>query len=105
MLESTAKGYGDWEKKNKPKPADEAKRSPRRNESVVGPQKVPRAGSKQAKVIALLRRKSGVTLAELMEKFGWQRHTCRGLISTLGKRGLVQIETKKIHGATVYRAS
>jgi hypothetical protein len=35
----------------------------------------PRAGSKTAQVVALLQRKNGATLAEIMEKMGWQKHT------------------------------
>ena len=35
----------------------------------------PRAGTKTAQVVAMLQRKGGATLAEIMEKMGWQRHT------------------------------
>src|ERR1039457_1588204 len=35
----------------------------------------PRAGTKTAQVLAMLQRKGGATLAEIMEKMGWQRHT------------------------------
>jgi hypothetical protein len=33
----------------------------------------PREGSKTAQVVAMLQRKNGATLAEIMEKMGWQR--------------------------------
>ena len=43
--------------------------------------------SKQAAVIALLRRPEGVTVAELVTATGWQPHTVRGLFSgTLKKK-------------------
>ena len=34
----------------------------------------PREGAKTAQVIALLQRKNGATLAEIMEKMNWQKH-------------------------------
>ena len=34
----------------------------------------PREGSKTAQVVAMLQRKNGATLAEIMDKMGWQRH-------------------------------
>ena len=48
--------------------------------------KVPREGSKTAQVVAMLQRKNGATLAEIMDKMGWQRHTVRGFISILGSK-------------------
>jgi histone H1/5 len=34
----------------------------------------PREGSKTAQVVAMLQRKNGATLAEIMSKMGWQKH-------------------------------
>jgi len=36
----------------------------------------PREGSKTAQVVAMLQRKNGATLAEIMDKMGWQKHPC-----------------------------
>jgi hypothetical protein len=41
----------------------------------------PRPGSKQAKVIDLLKRPEGATVAEVMDATGWQPHTMRGMFS------------------------
>ena len=41
----------------------------------------PREGSKTAQVVAMLQRKNGATLAEIMDKMGWQRHTVRGFMA------------------------
>jgi hypothetical protein len=44
-------------------------------------------GSKTATVVALLERKGGATLAELMTATNWQAHSIRGFVSgTLGKK-------------------
>ena len=49
----------------------------------------PRAGTKQAKLVAMLSRKSGVTLAKASEALGWQPHTTRATMTGLKKRGYV----------------
>lgn len=55
---------------------------------------VPRGGSKTSQVIAMLKRKGGTTLEEIMKAMGWQQHTTRALLSAGGSL------TKK-HGLTV----
>ena len=64
----------------------------------------PRQGSKTAQVIALLQRKNGATLTEIMEATAWQAHSVRGFISgTLGKKmGLTVTSIKREDGARVY---
>jgi hypothetical protein len=54
----------------------------------------PRATSKTAQLIEMLRRPQGATLEEVMTRFGWQVHTTRALMSAGGSL------TKK-HGITV----
>lgn len=49
----------------------------------------PRARTKQAKLVAMLSRKSGVTLAKASEALGWQPHTTRATMTGLKKRGYV----------------
>lgn len=49
--------------------------------------KAPRDGSKQAKLIAMLSRKSGVTLVKASEALGWQPHTTSATLTGLRKRG------------------
>ena len=45
-------------------------------------------GSKQADIIALLRRRQGASLAELMHLTGWLAHSVRGVLSGALKRKL-----------------
>lgn len=49
--------------------------------------KAPRSGTKQAKLISLLSRKSGVSIAKASESLGWQAHTLRSALTGLKKRG------------------
>ena len=48
----------------------------------------PRAGTKQAKLIELLRRPEGATVEQIAAATGWQKHTIRGAISGALKKKL-----------------
>src|SRR5262245_28054403 len=63
-----------------------------------------RDGSKTAQVLALLKRKNGATLAEIMKATGWQAHSVRGFISgALGKKMGIKVDsTKRDDGERVY---
>jgi hypothetical protein len=64
----------------------------------------PREGSKTALVVALLQRKDGVTLAEIMQKMGWQKHTVRGFIAGAMKKAGYSVESfKPEDGERTYR--
>ena len=64
-----------------------------------------RGGTKQAQLIALLRRKQGATIAQIVEATGWQPHTVRGAFAgALKKRlGLIVTSEKVERGTRVYR--
>jgi hypothetical protein len=51
--------------------------------------------NKKAEVIALMKRAKGVTLAEIVEATGWQKHTVRGFVSILGSKGGQKVESSK----------
>jgi hypothetical protein len=58
--------------------------------------KTARAGSKSEEVIAMLKRKGGATMAEIMAHTGWQKHTTRGWVSGfLGKKMGIAVESFK----------
>ena len=66
----------------------------------------PREGSKTAQVVAMLQRKSGATLAEIMEKMGWQQHTVRGFMAGAMKKAGYTVESfKSEKGDRTYRIS
>jgi len=89
--------------KPKPTKARKGKRAKAGNKSTVKATGA-RDGSKKAEVLVLLKRKNGVTLAEIMKATGWQAHSVRGFISgTLGKKmGLTVESTKREDGERVY---
>lgn len=58
----------------------------------------PRDGSKAGQVVALLQRKNGATLAEIMKKMGWQKHTVRGFMAGAMKKAGYQVESFKPEG-------
>jgi len=64
----------------------------------------PREGSKKAEVIALLQRKAGVTLAEIVKQMSWQAHTVRGFMAGAMKKAGYTIESfKNAQGERAYR--
>jgi hypothetical protein len=52
-------------------------------------------GSQKALLVEMIGRKGGATLTELMKATGWQAHSVRGAISTLGRKGGVKVRSSK----------
>jgi Protein of unknown function (DUF3489) len=55
----------------------------------------PRAESKGAKILELIGRPKGATLAEIMKAVAWQAHSVRGYLSTAAKKHRIKIESAK----------
>ena len=53
-----------------------------------GAPRPPRTDTKQAAVLALLRRVEGATIVQVMDATGWQQHTVRGFFAGLKKTGI-----------------
>ncbi|MDH3662391.1 MAG: DUF3489 domain-containing protein [Alphaproteobacteria bacterium] len=63
-----------------------------------------RPGTKQAKMIDLMKRPEGATVEQIAKVTGWQHHTIRGAISGALKKKLgLQVEATKEDDGTVYR--
>jgi hypothetical protein len=63
-----------------------------------------RAHSKQARVLALLRRSTGATIDAVMRSTGWQSHTVRGFLTAVVRKKLgLKLASDKTDGERVYR--
>jgi Protein of unknown function (DUF3489) len=64
----------------------------------------PRSDSKGAKILAMIERAKGATLAEIMKATDWQAHSVRGFLSTAAKKHGLKIEsTKTESGDRLYK--
>ena len=89
-----------------PTQAKAAKKASPKKKAPKGAKKATAArdGSKTAKILDLLKRKDGATLADLMKATDWQAHSVRGFLSgTLRKKmGLDVASTKSEDGERRY---
>jgi hypothetical protein len=61
-------------------------------------------GSKQARVIAMLRAPTGTTIAAVMRAIGWQQHSVRGFFAGVVRKKLrLKLSSKKVDGHRIYR--
>jgi hypothetical protein len=75
--------------KGKAKPAKRKAKAKARPTNAAPAQKpTPRAGTKQAQMIELLKRPEGATVAQIAAATGWQHHTIRGAIAGALKKKL-----------------
>jgi hypothetical protein len=69
--------------------------------------RTPRTGTKQAKLIEMLRAEGGATIDEIVAATGWQPHTVRGAFSGALKKKLgLEVISEKVEGrGRVYKLS
>jgi Protein of unknown function (DUF3489) len=97
--QKTAKG------KTKASPKKGAKASKKAKPAHAKEASTPRAESKGAKILELIGRPKGATLAEIMKATSWQAHSVRGFLSTAAKKHGLKIESTKTEaGDRVYQA-
>jgi Protein of unknown function (DUF3489) len=87
----------------KGKPGKKAK-APKKTPKAAKKAGAARSDSKAAKILDLLKRPEGATLAAIIKATSWQAHSVRGFISgTLGKKmGLTVTSTKAEDGERTY---
>jgi hypothetical protein len=59
-----------------------------------------RGGSKMAEVIAMMQRKNGATIEEIMAAMSWQKHTVRGFVAGALKKAGYTVESFKPEGGS-----
>ena len=89
----------------KPKKVAQAKKAAKAPSKATKPKaEGPREGTKTAQVVAMLQRKNGAALAEIMKTMGWQKHTVRGFMAGAMKKAGFSVESfKSDKGERTYR--
>jgi hypothetical protein len=84
-------------------PTISAVKRPQKEGKKVSPKPVEASG-KLGKVVALLKRPKGTTIAQLMKATGWQAHSVRGAISgTIKKKLKLAVSSEKVGDVRTYR--
>lgn len=65
----------------------------------------PKAGTKMALLLDKLRQPDGADVETLMAATGWQKHSVRGSLSTLGQQPGITISKTKVDGKLIYRSN
>jgi hypothetical protein len=81
--------------KAKPSPKKGAKSGKKATPAHAKEVSTPRAESKGAKILELIGRPKGATLAEIVKATDWQKHSIRGFLSTAAKKHGLKIESTK----------
>jgi Protein of unknown function (DUF3489) len=94
---------GNSEEEPAPEPKPRGKKAAEHGKEAQAEAGEPRGGSKRAQIIALMQRKMGASLDEMIEATGWLPHTTRAALTGLRHQGHAIAKSKNEAGTTVYR--
>jgi hypothetical protein len=81
-----------------------AKKSPVKKKDQLNKKDELRVGTKQDRLLDLLRRPEGATLAVLMKAAGWQQHSVRGFLAGVVRKKLnLALQSAKSDDERIYR--
>jgi hypothetical protein len=86
-----------------PEPKPRGKKAAEQGKEAQAQAGEPRGGSKRAQIIAMMQRKTGASLDEMVETTGWLPHTTRAALTGLRHKGHALAKSKNEAGTTVYR--
>ena len=88
-----------WRRSRPPRRRGAGARRRRPRRPTPPPARKTRDDTKQAQLIAMLRRKEGATIAQIVEATGWQPHTVRGAFAGALKKKLgLTVTSEKVEG-------
>jgi len=72
-------------------------------ETAQPPIKHPEKGTRAAQLVAMLGRKQGATLGDIVKATAWRTHTARAALTGIRKRGFVITSDKQDGKDRIYR--